>query len=76
MTVNPGDSSIMGFCDGHSEIRKWRNSFTKEREDKLITQGVTNCVIEYLTSDQKEDNQLYGNSPASSLQKMNRLDSS
>ncbi len=55
MAVNHGDSSILGFCDGHSEIRKWRNSFTKERVDKLITQGVTNYGIEYPPPDQRED---------------------
>jgi len=47
MAVNHGDSSILGFCDGHSEVRKWRDRFTIERVDKLITQGVTNYGVEY-----------------------------
>jgi len=40
MAINHGDSSVLGFCDGHSEVRKWRDRFTIERVDKLITQGV------------------------------------
>lgn len=47
MAVNHGDSSILGFCDGHSEVRKWRDRFTIERVDKLIRQGVTLYGIEY-----------------------------
>ena len=47
MAINHGDSSVLGFCDGHSEVRKWRDSFTKERVDKLIEQGVTLYGIEY-----------------------------
>ncbi len=46
MAVNHGDSSVLGFCDGHSEVRKWRDRFTIERVDKLITQGVTTYGIE------------------------------
>lgn len=55
MAVNHGDSSILGFCDGHSEVRKWRDPFTKERVDKLIVQGVANYGIEYPPADQQED---------------------
>lgn len=55
MAVNHGDSSILGYCDGHSEIRKWRDSFTKERVDKLISQGVASYGIEYPPPDQQED---------------------
>jgi len=47
MAVNHGNSSVLGFCDGHSEVRKWRDRFTIERVDKLITQGVTTYGIEY-----------------------------
>ncbi len=47
MAVNHGDSSILGFCDGHSEIRKWRDRFTIDRVDKLIRQGVATYGIEY-----------------------------
>ena len=55
MAVNHGDSSVLGFCDGHSEIRKWRDPFTIERVDKLITQGVANYGIEYPPDDQTLD---------------------
>jgi len=47
MAVNHGDSSVLGFCDGHSEIRKWRDRFTIDRVDKLIRQGVATYGIEY-----------------------------
>ncbi len=47
MAINHGDSSVLGFCDGHSEVRKWRDRFTIERVDKLIREGVTLYGIEY-----------------------------
>ena len=31
MAVNHGDSSVLGFCDGHAEVHKWRDPFTKQR---------------------------------------------
>ena len=37
MAVNHGNSSVLGFCDGHSEVRRWRDRFNIERVDKLIT---------------------------------------
>lgn len=55
MAVNHGDSSILGFCDGHSEVRKWRDRFTIERVDKLIKQGVATYGIEYPPADQTSD---------------------
>ncbi len=55
MAVNHGDSSVLGFCDGHSEVRKWRDPFTKERVDKLIRQGVTLYGIEYPPAGQTSD---------------------
>lgn len=55
MAVNHGDSSILGFCDGHSEVRKWRDRFTIERVDKLIREGVGTYGIEYPPSDQTLD---------------------
>ena len=55
MAVNHGDSSVLGFCDGHSEVRKWRDQFTIERVDKLITQGVATYGIEYPPDDQTSD---------------------
>jgi prepilin-type N-terminal cleavage/methylation domain-containing protein/prepilin-type processing-associated H-X9-DG protein len=38
MAVNHGDSSILGFCDGHAEVHKWQESWTKERVVKLSEQ--------------------------------------
>ena len=35
MAVNHGDSSVLGFCDGHAEVRKWHDPWTKERIRKL-----------------------------------------
>jgi len=55
MAVNHGDSSVLGFCDGHSVVRKWRDRFTIERVDKLITQGVATYGIEYPPADQTAD---------------------
>lgn len=55
MAVNHGDSSVLGFCDGHSEVRKWRDRFTIERVDKLLTQGVTLYGIEYPPEGQTSD---------------------
>ena len=40
ITINHGDASILGFCDGHAEKRKWRDPYTIERVDKLTTQNV------------------------------------
>jgi prepilin-type N-terminal cleavage/methylation domain-containing protein len=47
MAVNHGDSSVLGFCDGHSEVRKWRDRYTIERVDKLLVTGATNYGIDY-----------------------------
>jgi hypothetical protein len=55
MAVNHGDSSVLGFCDGHSEIRKWRDRFTIERVNKLHEAGVTLYGIEYPPPDQVSD---------------------
>jgi prepilin-type N-terminal cleavage/methylation domain-containing protein len=55
MAVNHGDSSILSFCDGHSEIRKWRDRFTIERVDKLLKTGGTLYGQEYPPADQVED---------------------
>ncbi|MHC4625524.1 MAG: type II secretion system protein [Planctomycetota bacterium] len=55
MAVNHGDSSVLGFCDGHSEVRKWRDRFTIERVDKLISQGVTMYGRELPPPDQTLD---------------------
>ena len=55
MAVNHGDSSVLGFCDGHAEVRKWRDRFTIEHVDKLITQGVALYGIEYPPDNQTSD---------------------
>jgi len=55
MAVNHGDSSVLGFCDGHSEARKWRDRYTIERVDKLLTEGVTQYGIEYPPEGQTSD---------------------
>ena len=55
MAINHGDSSILGFCDGHSEVRKWRDRFTIERVYKLLKAGVTLYNIEYPPPDQVSD---------------------
>lgn len=39
MAVNHGDSSVLGFCDGHAEIHKWQDAYTKERVEKLSRLG-------------------------------------
>jgi prepilin-type N-terminal cleavage/methylation domain-containing protein len=41
MAVNHGNSSVLGFVDGHAEVRKWRDSYTIERVDKLLNSGAS-----------------------------------
>ena len=55
MAVWHGNSSILGFCDGHAERHVWADKFTKERMDKLITQGTANYGMEAPPSDQITD---------------------
>ncbi len=58
MAVNHGDASILGFCDGHAEVRKWQNPWTKERVVKLSQQGTDTYAIDTAsghTSDNSED---------------------
>ena len=55
MAINHGDSSVLGFFDGHSEIREWRDRLTIERVDKLLRMGVTRYGIDYPTPDQISD---------------------
>jgi len=55
MAINHGNSSVLGFCDGHSEVHKWRDKFTIERMDKLIKQGGGNYGTEYPPVDQTQD---------------------
>lgn len=55
MAVNHGDSSVLGYCDGHSEVRKWRDRYTIDRVDKLLVTGATNYGIDYPTDGQTSD---------------------
>ena len=64
VAINHGDSSILGFCDGHAEVRKWRNRFTRERLDKLLFDDDGSDDDSYgfawCTDDQLEDIQYMG----------------
>jgi prepilin-type N-terminal cleavage/methylation domain-containing protein/prepilin-type processing-associated H-X9-DG protein len=44
MAVHHGDSSTLGFCDGHAERRVWLDEYTIDRVDKLGP-GVTSYGI-------------------------------
>lgn len=55
MAINHGDSSTLGFVDGHSEVRKWRDDYTRERVTKLSSLGTTTYNIEYPPAGQTED---------------------
>ncbi len=55
MAVNHGDSSVLGYCDGHAEVRKWRDRYTIERVDKLLVTGATNYGIDYPPEGQTAD---------------------
>lgn len=55
MAVNHGNSSVLGFCDGHSEIRKWRDPYTIDRVEKLLVEGVSTYGIEYPPDGQTSD---------------------
>lgn len=55
IAVNHGDSSVLGFGDGHSEVRRWRDRYTIERVDKLIRTGATNYDVDYPPEDQTSD---------------------
>jgi prepilin-type N-terminal cleavage/methylation domain-containing protein len=55
IAINHGDSSVVGFCDGHGELRRWRDRYTIERVDKLLVQGVATYGMEYPPEDQTLD---------------------
>jgi len=55
MAVNHGDSSTLGFVDGHAELRKWRDNYTRERVTKLSSLDTTTYNIEYPPAGQTED---------------------
>ena len=35
LAVNHGDSSVVGFCDGHAEVHKWRCDSTRQRIEEF-----------------------------------------
>jgi prepilin-type N-terminal cleavage/methylation domain-containing protein len=55
MAVNHGNSSVLGFCDGHSEVRKWRDPYTIDRVYELIDTGATSYGIDYPPAGQTQD---------------------
>ena len=55
IAINHGDSSVLGFCDGHAEVRKWRDQYTIDRVDKLINTGATNYGVDYPPVEQHLD---------------------
>jgi prepilin-type processing-associated H-X9-DG protein len=55
MAVNHGDSGVLGFCDGHAEVHKWRDSFTIERVMRLIRDNVDNYGTAAPPPDQQSD---------------------
>jgi prepilin-type N-terminal cleavage/methylation domain-containing protein len=55
MAVNHGDSSVLGFCDGHAEIHKWQDAFTKQRVSKLSQKKTDLYNIEDAPADQQTD---------------------
>jgi hypothetical protein len=55
IAINHGDSSVLGFADGHAEVRKWRDPYTIDRVDKLINSGAANYGQDYPPPDQTQD---------------------
>lgn len=55
IAINHGDSSVLGYCDGHAEVRKWRDPYTIERVDKLLTTGSATYGKDYPPVDQTQD---------------------
>jgi hypothetical protein len=55
MAVNHGDSGVLGFCDGHAEVHRWRDPFTIERVDRLIRDNVDNYGTAAPPRDQQSD---------------------
>lgn len=52
MAINHGDSSVLGYCDGHSETRRWRDRFTIDRVDELLRTGQANYGHDYPPAEQ------------------------
>lgn len=54
LAVWHGDSSTLGFCDGHSEMHKWREQLTIELAQKTVLPG-TNYGITRVPQDRRTD---------------------
>jgi len=55
MAINHGDSSILGFCDGHAERKIWIDPFTFEHYEKVLNQGGGAYGQQYPPADQQTD---------------------
>ena len=55
MAINHGDSSVLGFADGHAETRRWADPFTRERVTKLSGQNVVRYDVEFAPAGQTAD---------------------
>jgi prepilin-type N-terminal cleavage/methylation domain-containing protein len=61
IAINHGDSSVLGFTDGHSEMRRWRDKYTIERVDKLLKTGSATYGYDYAPAGQTQDIEYMGN---------------
>ncbi|HDS84019.1 MAG TPA: prepilin-type N-terminal cleavage/methylation domain-containing protein [Phycisphaerales bacterium] len=55
LAINHGDSSIIGYTDGHAETRRWQDPFTRERVEKLSRTGVAMYNVEFPPDGQTAD---------------------
>ena len=55
MAVNHGNSSTLGYCDGHASNHKWVDPFTIERVTKLSQQSAEWYDVECPPDDQRTD---------------------
>ncbi len=55
IAINHGDSSVVGYCDGHSEVRRWRDRSTIERVEKLLRTGAANYGYDYPPAEETQD---------------------
>jgi prepilin-type N-terminal cleavage/methylation domain-containing protein/prepilin-type processing-associated H-X9-DG protein len=55
MAINHGDSSTLGFCDGHAERHIWIDQFTFDHYEKVLNQGGGLYGHAYPPADQQND---------------------
>lgn len=55
IAINHGQASILGFADGHSEVRRWRDRYTIDRVEKLIRTGETSYGRDFPPADETQD---------------------